>query len=438
MKKDVLFVLLAIFLFFPMVSAVEFSAKENFSQGETFTARISGNFYQPISASDITFFKEHTRISLVPSVQKIDGDFYISAQLFGKAPDNYSIVISDAQYYSGPELVQSDLSKNFTITNDLADFTITPGFIMTGDDFFIQVQNLKDAKIIIKSKIINKSSSSSGSGTFFDSLFGIGNQETNENTTETIVKSGEIKKINFQKDNFIPLRLQILELSANDTSYQIPVYITSNDSVFGNGTSISGGENLQFESPELNISIPLNSKTTRSLYLANLGDSDLDEIELSLSDSLKPYVVFSSDNVSLNGNSSKKIDFQFFSDGNEQTIEGQIKAKTQNDFYAYISVTLIFAKNANASINAGDVTIPLCSELNGIVCAQGETCAGDSEVARDGVCCLATCEKPLGASLSWKIIGWTVVGIIAIVLILLFFRYKDAKNIPDLLNPRRN
>ena len=436
MKMKFFLPALLIFLFFPLVSAVEFSVKENFSQGETFTARISGNFYRPISAGDITFFKGHTRISMISSVQKIDGDFYISAQLFGKTPDNYSVVISDAQYYSGPELIKSDLSKNFTITPDSADFTITPGFILTGDDFFIQVQNLKDAQITIKSKIINQSSSS-GSGTFFDSLFGIGSSSANENTTQTIVKSGEIKKINFQKNNFSPLSLQTLELSSNNTFYNIPVYLTSNDSVSGNGTTTSGKEIIQFESPELNISMPLNSKTTRSIYLANLGDSNLDEIEISLSDSLKPYVVLPSDNLSLNKNSSKKIDFQFFSGSNELEVEGQIKAKTQNDFYAYIPVNLVFAKNFSASSD-GDLTIPLCSELNGIICSQGESCAGDSEVARDGVCCLAACEKPAGVKLSWQIAGWIIAGIIVLVLILLLFKYQNVKNIPDLLNPKRN
>ena len=147
MKMKFFSLALLVFLFFPLVSAVEFSVKENFSQGETFTARISGNFYRPISAGDIIFFKGHTRISMISSVQKIDGDFYISAQLFGKTPDNYSVVISNAQYYSGPELIKSDLSKNFTITPDSADFTITPGFILTGDDFFIQVKNNKSVLI---------------------------------------------------------------------------------------------------------------------------------------------------------------------------------------------------------------------------------------------------------------------------------------------------
>ena len=233
------------------------------------------------------------------------------------------------------------------------------------------------------------------------------------------------------------MSLQTLELSSNNTFYNIPVYLTSNDSVSGNGTTTSGKEIIQFESPELNISMPLNSKTTRSIYLANLGDSNLDEIEISLSDSLKPYVVLPSDNLSLNKNSSKKIDFQFFSGSNELEVEGQIKAKTQNDFYAYIPVNLVFAKNFSASSD-GDLTIPLCSELNGIICSRGESCAGDSEVARDGVCCLATCEKPSGMSLSWRIIGWIIAGIIFIVFILLLLKYKNVKNVPDLLNPRRN
>ena len=58
--KKVLIIFLALFLF-PIISAVEIEMKDNFDQGETLIAKISGNFYEAISEENVIFYRGHVR-----------------------------------------------------------------------------------------------------------------------------------------------------------------------------------------------------------------------------------------------------------------------------------------------------------------------------------------------------------------------------------------
>ncbi len=421
----------------PLASAIEFNVKSNFSQGETFTARVSGNFAESISANDITFYRENTRISLVPSVKKIDNDYYIYAQLFGKSPDNYSIVIQNVKYYTGGQLFANDLSKNFTITENLSDFSIEPGFVFTNKDFFITATNLRDFPITITSKIANDSQTAS-SGGFFDFLFGGGTSgSASTSGFQTILKSGEVKKINFgisgNTSFFILSVLQNLQLSTDKTSYRIPVFISTSNI---NQTSLS--PRINFEPNDINVSISLNSNLTRIVYLFNKGNSDLQDINLLFSDSIKSYISVSQQNISFLGkNSSKPVEIIFSSDAFDKIVEGQIRAKTQDNFYAYISVTLNFIKNFQPTNGSNDVIISTCSNFGGEICNTGQTCDGETKTASDGVCCLGTCATPQKTSYGIYI-GFGLIAIIIIMLIVFYFmRYRKISGVADLLNPKR-
>ena len=112
MKRGIIFFTLILTLvLFPLVSSVGFDMKTNFSQNEIFLAKISGDFSQPLTAQDITFYRRHMQTSIIPEIVEIDNDFYLYASLEGKIPDNYSINIKED-------------SKNFTITDGIADFSI--------------------------------------------------------------------------------------------------------------------------------------------------------------------------------------------------------------------------------------------------------------------------------------------------------------------------
>lgn len=185
MKKSLVFIL--ILLIFPIVSSLDFDMKTNFSQGETFLAKISGDFSKSIAEQDITFYRRHMQTSLIPEIIEINKEIYIYASLYEKIPDNYSIIVGED-------------SRNFTITDEIADFSINPGFIITSKDFSVEVKNLQNSQITIKHNFHDDE----------DSL---------------ALDLGETKKINFEIEEIEQTTLENLELSTEKLKYEIPVYI---------------------------------------------------------------------------------------------------------------------------------------------------------------------------------------------------------------------
>ncbi len=422
-------VFLILLLIIPSVYAVEFDMKSSFNKDETLLAKISGNFFESISSDDLTLYRGGNRIPMAFSVKKIDNDFYIYAQLLGKTPDNYTLFVNDAKYFQSGVLVEGDLSKNFTILENSSDFKINPGYIYSDGDFFVEVENLMDFEIVVKTKIANESENSSGGG-FFD-FFLNGGAQTEADSVK--VKSGEVKKINFNALDFTPLAIQKIELSTDNTFYQIPVFLTSDFAV--NETT---AQRIKFEPGELKVTMPFNSNTTRIVYLFNNGENDLENLDLLFSESLKPYIFSEAKNISFLGkNSSQRLEFEFSSANAEKAIEGQIRAKTQDDYYAYISVFLNFVKSYVPTNESGDVAIPSCQELNGMICSENQVCDGGTQTANDGTCCLGTCSEQKTAPYG-KYIGWGMIALIFLGLIYFYFRkYRKVRNVVDLLNPRR-
>jgi hypothetical protein len=197
MKKVlVIFVLLIL----PLISAVEIDMKTEFTQGETFMAKISGNFLEPIQKENLLFYREgHVRIPLEYDIAKIDDEFYVYALLGTKAPNNYSMSIENARYMSGPEISEENIVKEFTITEEVADFSVNPGFVIEDKGFVIEVQNLQDFKIEV------------------------GTSEEIETGDIIELKSGEIKELEFGIGEETSFRF--VELKTNNLSYEIPVYV---------------------------------------------------------------------------------------------------------------------------------------------------------------------------------------------------------------------
>ena len=425
MKKSVVLILLL--LIFPIISAVEFDMKTNFSQGETLMAKVSGYFLEPILKENIFFYRGHVRIPMEYDTTKIEDEFYIYALLSGKNPDNYSIVIKNIKYMKGSQVSEEELTKNFSITENTADFSINPGFVITKDNFFIEVQNLQDYKITIQIKTSTKNATSEEGG-FFASLFG--NEEESEEGNSITLMSGEIKKINFEIENIKQPMFKLIELSTENLKYEIPVY------VFIEEASEKKEREFKFEPSELNISMPTESKTTRIIYLYNTGQETLENISLSVSDSLKSYINLSIEQIEeLEANSNIKIEFYIFSE-EEGEVEGHIKAKTENEtLLTYSAIFLNFLKDYTPLDEDDEILITkTCSEQGGKVCGSGEECSiSNIETSDELKCCLGTCEK-IEKSSAGKIIGWVIFILVAGFLIWFFMKkYKGAKKPIDLL-----
>src|SRR3989344_7745543 len=164
-KKNILFFLI---LIMPLISSISVDMNQDYSQGETLIAIISGNFYSHVSGENIYFYRGNARVSVASSVMKIENTFYLYA-LLPEKQGNYSLIIKNLSYMEGSKLIKDDIQRNFTISEGKAEFSVNPGFVITKGNFSISVQNLQPRTITLNVKI--NSSKGAGMG-FFESLFG--------------------------------------------------------------------------------------------------------------------------------------------------------------------------------------------------------------------------------------------------------------------------
>jgi len=420
MKRWILLFLLVLFVM-PLITSVEFTINTEYKQGETLLAKVSGNFIDNIDFENIAFYRGHVKVPFIYDVTKIEDEFYIYSTL-PETSNNYSIVIKDVKYMEGSKVVDYDIQRNFTITNDTVDFSIFPGHIITKNDFSLKVQNLQDTKITI-SVLISAENKEKERG-FFASLFGwTSDSSSNETTFE--LKSGEIQDIDFQANPSNSPKFEFLTFKTENTVYEIPIYILANQ------TSEEPESDFKFDPGLLNISMPTNTSRIRLIYLQNTGQVDLEDINLSISSEIIPYFSISKKKISLleTGESSEAIEISINSTLEESYFEGNIKAVTSEGFIAFLPINLNFIPNyvpiddeENGQEGYVPVSIKTCQELNGNICANDEICDGGIEIAKDGNCCIGTCKTE--SKTSWgKIIGWTII-IIVILLIGWFYKRR--------------
>jgi len=393
--KKTLVIFLSLLLAIQLVSAVEFNIKDEFMKGETLIATVSGNFLKPVLEGNVFFYKAHVRVAIKADVAKINDEYYISAML-PEDSGNYSLVIENVEYYVGSQVSDEDLIKYFSITNNTADFSVDKGFVITSEDFYLQVQNLQDKKITI--------------------------DITGKDSIE--LKSGEIDKIYFKAEN-----QTLISLSSDSTGYNISV------SIFSIERDSKKQRNLQLEPSELKINLSTNTNKTRTIYLYNTGKQELENIILTVSNSLKDYISLSTYEIDdLKEDSHQKIEIFVSSQEDDNYLVGQITAKSE-DIYAYSAIFLNYIQDYIPEEEEYEpTTSKTCAELGGKTCKDNEKCNQDTIYAKDNVCCLGNCEE-IPTTSSGKIIGWAIVAIV-ILLLYWFFKnkYRGAKKSVNLLD----
>ncbi len=410
MKKRMIILGLTFLFLFPLVSAVEFNINQNFNQGETIIAKISGNFISPITNDNVFFYSGHVRIPMEYSVAKLGDDYYLYALTSGKAEGNYSVSIQNIQYMKGSEVSNDNIAANFSITNNTADFSVNPGFVYTSGDFSLEVQNLQDKKLNIN---INTETNNSGVREVFIS--------PDSKYSSISLTSGETEKINFNVGSGSP-EFKTIELKSANLTYEIPVYIFS--SSIGNET-----KSFEIDPPNLVISIPTNTTVKKSIYIYNLGISELKNISVSLSVPLVPYINISREIIeNLSSQSGISIDLSFFS-SSEKNVIGSLRAESENSsFSTLISITFI----KNYTVSNKSILTKTCAELNGNICNQTAQCDKPLIDAKDNWCCPGTC-NPLPTSNSGAVIGIIILVVIIIVFFFFYKKYKKAKKPINLL-----
>lgn len=406
MKKLILLLVLSLMLIFPIVSAAEIQflkSSDSFDSGETLLAKVSGNFFDMPTTDNIVFYRGHVEIPMNFNIEKFNDEYYIYSLLTGKTAGNYSVKIKNVRYYSGINLVDDDIIKNFSITGNTADFSVEPGFVSSSDNFQIQVQNLKSSQITIN--------------------FNVPEGIITENNSVKI-KSGEIKKINFFLISSESGTIKTIKFSSDSLNYSLPVFLTSNVTA-----EEKKEKRLDFQPKNVNLSLATGSDTKRIIYIRNTGEAAIENITFFVSPVLGQYITISPDSIdNLDVNETEKIEISIISDIKEAIIEGQITAISEN---ASDELTLVINFIADYIPSEDEsVIVPTCSDLKGTICQGNQECNGESENAKDGVCCLVQCQD-IKKSSSGKIIGWGLIVLALVVLLWFFRRYKNVrKKIP--------
>jgi hypothetical protein len=419
-------IVLFLLILLPFVSAVEINMKSELSQGETILAKFSGTFQDKISKEDVFFYREHTRVPIEFDIMNIGNDYYIYA-VNDKSPGNYSISIEDVYYYKEGKLVNDKITKNFTITDDVADFSINPGFIKTTNDFEVQLQSLQDKDITVKinSEKISESQNNETDKSFLDSLFGnlflslTGKSTLNINEQKSITLSpNEIKSIEFKMQDTPEPTVKEISFSSGKYFYEFILYIPS-------AVKVSHKTSLNFEPSELKISLA-NATSEQIVTLENVGDELLKNVSVYVSSNLKDYVNVSKDIIyNLGVNQSAEIYLLFSRPNMTVNITGELTAKIPNETE---DMVIIFETVKNASDVIVSSASKDCAELNGTIFEEPQICDGEERFAKDGNCCIGQVTEPQKSNTGF-IIGWLIIIILLAVLVWFFkFKYKKAKN----------
>jgi len=439
-------VIILLILFLPLVSAVTIDMKEEFAQDETLIAKVSGNFYKPITKEDVFFYRENVRQPMPFFVAKINNEFYIYTQLFGKTQNNYSLVIKNIESSKGGLVIKENLTKYFLISNNTADFSVEPGFVIADGDFFIEVENFRDSEISLD--VVTSS--------------------IDLETAEPIKLGAGEKKIYFSIAN-ADSAFEIIKLSTGNSQYEIPVSVigvnktpsTIDETICKNvgkcksscgkdlqdlgkldcgffrtscKEKIEKQKNFNFEQSEIEITMPTNTHTIREIYLYNTGDSIIENIALTLSGEVRNYASLSPSTIEkLEPDSNVKVELEFYAFDKNVEVQGKITAKEDISTSSELVLNIIsaYVPSDNYKYTPSN-QFQTCAELKGKICSTDETCDTDYIYAKDAKCCLGKCGKGKSSS-SGKIIGWSIVVIVVIFLIWFFMKkYRGAKKEVDL------
>jgi len=415
MKKP-LSLLIFLILIFPIISAVEFEIKSNYSQGETLIAKFSANFVDAVTVNNVIFYRGHTRTSIEPHLTKIGEEYYLYAQLSERI-DNYSLRLENVKYLQGSSVIDEDVIQNFTITNETADFWVEPGVIVTADNFELQMQNLNEKKITINLKIETETGDA---GNYISSTLGEFEEgdEKNFSLITGAIRKIQLKTIGVEEDS-----LKKIILSTNNTIYEVPLYVIATP------VSNKKEKDMRFNFEKFQIKIPTGETFVKILKLQNIGQETLEDITISFSDELIPYLELPVTEIEkLEPDEEIEIGLYFTKSVDEKVIEGQLKAQTESGINAYTGIMIIYLQNYEMSeAEEKESVIKTCSEMGGKICETDEKCSIDLTYAKDGICCEGNCVKQETTSYGW--LGWSILIIIVLGIGWFFFKkYRGVKS----------
>jgi hypothetical protein len=413
-KKNIFLFLLFTSLFLINTGyALDVNIKETYSPLETMILEIQGEFIQPLNLDNIQLYSGRRFIPTLSYLGRIDNKYLFYLNLRNEQR-NYTLVFEDIHYSdNGVEKIE-DVSFNFSVQGEKADFSVKPGFIITNKDFDLTLKNNnKEIKV---------------NANFLDT------------TKEIELNYKQEKKVLFSISGVNESKITTLVLEYGNTKYEIPVGIfpqlqDKDIEEKSENKTIKKEDVLVFLDIEDSISKTFFSNQTEEkiVSLYNLGNENITNIEIIISEEIQDIVYIEKKYQEikvLEPEDSIDIKFVFFSE-QERNISGEIKAVSENYSTSFL-MNLYIAKDPDyippePSENNLDPN-KVCSDYGFFYCREGEVCPIVEQDIRGVKCCIHECEKQELIT-ETRISGFKIFVIILIILslIVIFFIYKKQK-----------
>ncbi len=145
MKKEIIALVLIIFLI-PTILAIDVSlSKTSYQPQETLQAEITGNFIS-LTNENILIYKGEA-VHSTPTISDLtkQGNIYYFYAVLPNQEGNFSLKIENSQYTQAGQTKTDTITKDFKIkrTNESA-LSINQGFVITSEDFSIKVKSLNN------------------------------------------------------------------------------------------------------------------------------------------------------------------------------------------------------------------------------------------------------------------------------------------------------
>src|SRR3989339_338824 len=389
MKKSVFVIVCAIaaLLFVSSyVSAITSTLGTNYQPGETAIVELSGSILEPIAFENVMIKRNNVIMAQDYDVKKLGEKYYI---WFSAPRDagNYTLWVKNLKTTVNGMPSVIDFSQNFTVSGSFIDYSVSPGFIMTGSNFQMNVKLYGDNDLPIDVDFPYQ--------------------------REVLLRPGD-NVVDFDVSSINGSKFSTLHLGV----YALPIYIL---------------KNLSIESPEVTFSplsvsriILVSEKLPvyNIISVKNLGMNELKD------------VYFEYDNSSIYINSSK-----FNIRGNE-TLEFNLSIIKGVDFstnvylragnYSFdFPIGVVFEKRNTGENQTGGSNLYRCSELRGKICTASEVCSAALETSLDGPCCTGECTAAEPASSGYSWIGYLVVVIVLVLGGYVYMNYRKAKGVTN-------
>lgn len=403
--KSLTFFFLSLIILSSLSSAMQLVVDNNYHPGQTMIAELKGNVISPITRNDVNFYSGRDILSLDYGIERIDGKYFIYASLPLEQGD-YEVIISNVEHFEqGSERV-SNVSANLSVNGSVADFSVSPGVIVTNKDFSLTVKNLGD-DLSLTSSFNNK-------------------QLVNN------IGYGKVKQLSFSTGSITNSGLYTLTLSSSGTTYSVPVYVISSSS----NVSPSNNITKPFSIGPRDINLQIIKGVTRyvNLTIQNLDKELIDKVTISYSKDLSSIISFDSLLIeNLTGFSVRNIPLKIVTPNRVDTFEGLITFFTEN-FSDSIKVFISSVNNLNSSATPKDNlttgNLNSCVSMGGVLCFSDEICIGDYTNSIEGLCCLSQCSpngKASGGGSASTIIIIIIVLVLLVVGYLFYKKYKESK-----------